>query len=417
MTAPAALPDGSVLTVLATCAAVGTIAEERTSLGAVLSAPIVAMGLAMALASLAILPLESLAYDLVWSQLMPLGVAMSLLGAPLDRAAIARSGSVLLAALVGAVGSVAGTALAYWTLGGLLGPHAWKVAACMCSSYVGGTLNFAATARALGLDATPGGQAALAAGMAADNLAMAAFLAFLAAVPAAPPTEATGPPRKNKNDDDAAASRSSSDPALNAPATVSTVGVSFAAALAVLEIGRIVSERLSLAGGALGVVGILAPLVAAFAAWRSRRTEEERWLYGRGASPAPFAGAGAVGGALMLTFFATLGACADPVAAMTTGAPTFAFIAAQLATHFCVVAVVARRLMRLPAWAALTASNACVGGPATAAAMASARGWGKAVQPAIVAGTLGYVVGTPAGCVVGNWLKNHLTPLTLPTLF
>ena len=129
---------------------------------------------------------------------MPLGVAMSLLGAPLDRAAIARSGSVLVAALVGAVGSVAGTALAYWTLGGLLGPHAWKVAACMCSSYVGGTLNFAATARALGLDATPGGQAALAAGMAADNLAMAAFLTFLAAVPAAPPTtEATGPPRKN----------------------------------------------------------------------------------------------------------------------------------------------------------------------------------------------------------------------------
>ena len=381
-------------------------------MGAVLSAPIVAMGLAMALASLSILPLESLAYDVVWSQLMPLGVAMSLLGAPLDRAAIARSGSVLVAALVGAVGSVAGTALAYWTLGGLLGPHAWKVAACMCSSYVGGTLNFAATARALGLDATPGGQAALAAGMAADNLAMAAFLAFLAAVPAAPPTtEATGPPRKNKNDDDAAAasagssSSSSSDPALNAPATVSTVGVSFAAALAVLEIGRIVSERLSLAGGALGVVGILAPLVAAFAAWRSRRTEEERWLYGRGASPAPFAGAGAVGGALMLTFFATLGACADPVAALTTGAPTFAFIAAQLATHFCVVAVVARRLMRLPAWAALTASNACVGGPATAAAMASARGWGGAVQPAIVAGTLGYVVGTPLGCAVGTALR------------
>ena len=82
------------------------------------------------------------------------------------------------------------------------------------------------------------------------------------------------------------------------------------------------------------------------AAWRSKRTEEERWLYGRGASPAPFAGAGAVGGALMLTFFATLGACADPVAALTTGAPTFAFIAAQLATHFSVVAVVARGALR-----------------------------------------------------------------------
>ena len=58
----------------------------------------------------------------------------------------------------------------------------------------------------------------------------------------------------------------------------------------------------------------------------------------------------------------------------------------------------------LPAWAALTASNACVGGPATAAAMASARGWTAAVQPAIVVGSIGYAVGTPIGCLVGQAL-------------
>ena len=54
----------------------------------------------------------------------------------------------------------------------------------------------------------------------------------------------------------------------------------------------------------------------------------------------------------------------------------------------------------------MTASNACVGGPATAAAMASARGWAAAVQPAIVVGTVGYAVGTPIGCLVGNALKS-----------
>ena len=48
---PAALPDASVLTVLATCAAAGKLAEEHTRLGAAVSAPLVAMGTAMVLAA------------------------------------------------------------------------------------------------------------------------------------------------------------------------------------------------------------------------------------------------------------------------------------------------------------------------------------------------------------------------------
>ena len=72
--------------------------------------------------------------------------------------------------------------------------------------------------------------------------------------------------------------------------------------------------------------------------------------------------------------------------------------------------------MRLPAWAALTASNDVRGRTSDRRrdGLRARVGGGAA---AIVAGTLGYVVGTPVGCVVGNWLKSHLTPLTLPTLF
>ena len=120
----------------------------------------------------------------------------------------------------------------------------------------------------------------------------------------------------------------------------------------------------------------------------------------------PFAGSDAVGGALMLVFFAALGASADPAVAVRAGGPALAFIAIQLATHLAFVSVVGKGAMKLPAWAVLTASNACVGGPATAAAMASARGWAAAVQPAIVVGTVGYAVGTPIGCLVGNALKS-----------
>ena len=106
----------------------------------------------------------------------------------------------------------------------------------------------------------------------------------------------------------------------------------------------------------------------------------------------------------MLVFFAALGASADPRVAIKAGGPACVFIAVQLATHLAFVAAVGVGAMRLPAWAVLTASNACVGGPATAAAMASARGWTAAVQPAIVVGSIGYAVGTPIGCLVGQAL-------------
>ena len=172
---------------MATCAAGAKLAEERTSLGASVSAPLLAMGAAMFFATVGILPPTSPAYDAVWSTIMPLAVVLSLLGADLTRAGARRAGVVLVAFAVAAVGSVLGAFVAHILVGHLLGPHAWKIAACLCASYVGGSLNYAATAQALGLSATPIGQAALAAGMAADNLAMAAFLAALTAYPADPP--------------------------------------------------------------------------------------------------------------------------------------------------------------------------------------------------------------------------------------
>ena len=97
--------------------------------------------------------------------------------------------------------------------------------------------------------------------------------------------------------------------------------------------------------------------------------------------------------------------------AFANGAPTFAFIALQLATHFAFVFLVAGKLLAkkkaldVPLWATLTASNACVGGPATAAAAAAARGWPAAVQPAVLAGTVGYVVGTPLAVAVAAALR------------
>jgi uncharacterized membrane protein len=52
----------------------------------------------------------------------------------------------------------------------------------------------------------------------------------------------------------------------------------------------------------------------------------------------------------------------------------------------------------------ILASNACIGGPTTAAAMAISKGWIKLVGPIMLVGTLGYVIGTYFGTFIGNFL-------------
>ena len=397
-------PD-AVLAILATCAAGAKLAEEKTKLGANISAPLLAMASAMLLATTGIIPSSSPALDLVWRALMPLAVALSLLGVNL-RDAARTSGPALAAFAVGAIGSIIGTVVAFALVGASLGPDAWRVAACLCASYVGGSLNYAATAQALGLSAAPGGQAALAAGMAADNLAMAVFLSALMVAKAEPPEtkkekafaswlETSAGDDGNAGGNEARVTNGSKE-----GTSARTVACALAAALVFLELGKILTRAFGLpAGTSLGVSSALIPAVA----WTVGKVTRSGVM---DAGSEPFAGSDAMGGALMLVFFAALGASADPAVAVRAGGPALAFIAIQLATHLAFVLVVGKGAMKLPAWAVLTASNACVGGPATAAAMASTRGWAAAVQPAIVVGTVGYAVGTPIGCLVGNVLKS-----------
>jgi len=131
------LDDASVLALLATCAACAKLAEEHTRWGRAASAPLVAMGMAMVLSLLGILPASvagSSMYDVVWTHLMPLGVTLSLLSTNL-RDVIEQSGAVLAAFGVGAVGSVLGTAVAYALVGPSLGPDAWKIAGRVPEAY------------------------------------------------------------------------------------------------------------------------------------------------------------------------------------------------------------------------------------------------------------------------------------------
>ena len=110
------------------------------------------------------------------------------------------------------------------------------------------------------------------------------------------------------------------------------------------------------------------------------------------------AGAQALAAFLMTLFFVTIGV-ASGGADLAAAPPLLALIAAQLTCHAAVVLVGARAL-RIPTDVACIASNAAVGGPGTAAAMASGRGWRHLLPTAVLLGSVGYAVGTGLGLAV-----------------
>ena len=83
------------------------------------------------------------------------------------------------------------------------------------------------------------------------------------------------------------------------------------------------------------------------------------------------------------------------------------FILVQLAVHVAFT-FAAGRFFKIPTAALLLASNANVGGPATAAAMAVGRSWPGMVQAALLTGSLGYAVGTSVGVGVGQFIAAYL---------
>ena len=75
------------------------------------------------------------------------------------------------------------------------------------------------------------------------------------------------------------------------------------------------------------------------------------------------------------------------------------FIGALLTVHTGIM-ILGARLLRLPRPLAIIASNAAVGGPGTAAAMAAAKGWTELLPIGVFLGSVGYAVGTGIGLAV-----------------
>ncbi|EFJ52788.1 hypothetical protein VOLCADRAFT_102761 [Volvox carteri f. nagariensis] len=324
-------------------------------------------------------------------------------------------GPVLAGFAVGAVGMVLGALAGCWLLREALGPLGSKLAACLCGSYVGGSVNFAALALALQVPA-----ASLPGAMAADNLLMAVFLGALMAVPVQKTALAVsgggaGAGSSAAGDVAMAAQVTGSvaaPPPPPPPVTAESLSLTLAAAAASCTAAHLLAEALDIIPLTLLLLAAVAASLATAAKWLRTAVMRGRGG-GSGKVAAPptgpvFAGAAQLGSCFMMLFFAVIGASAGSPSCLAGCGVLVPFLGLMVVVHWVVVLALGRWLLRLPLEALLLGSNACIGGPATAAvflflvAMAAAKGWTPLVQPAMLAGSLGYATGTAAGLAVAR---------------
>jgi len=353
---------------------------EKTKWGSKLSAVVISILGTFLLSNLYIIPTSAPAYDIVWSYLVPLAIPLLLFKANLKRI-IKEAGPTLLAFVFGGIGTIIGTVLAFYLIP--LGKHAWQLAAIFSSTYIGVSMNYVAAAEAVQLRSGD----ILAAGIAADNLVMAVYFLVLFALPSVKLLQKFYPNKRldlNNNEEN------SDDKLIEESNKLSLMDMAKALAIGfvVCAIGFALADLTGIKG--TGILIITALVVIAATVFPKQMGEIK--------------GADKIGTLLMQIFFAAIGASANIMVVLKFGPALFIFAALILTVHLFFL-LLAGYIFKLDLAELVIASNANMGGPTTAAAMAVARKWKSLVIPAILCGTLGYAIATFIGVALGYWLK------------
>lgn len=367
-------------------AAVSIYLEQKYRWAAKVSGAIIALLGALILANLGVIPTESPVYDAIWGYVAPLAVPIMLFKADL-RKIWKESGRTFGAFHVAALGTIVGSTVGLLLFGRLM-PQPLQIGAMVTGSYIGGTVNFVAMA-----DTFKAAENVINATIVADNLNMAFFFFVLLAIPNLlffkkhykHPYEDSVSAQSAEGENKAATYWGRKEISLLDIAKVFASGlvivavsVKLAALLSGLDVVN--QENFKLLKDILGnkyfVITTLTVLVVTLF---PKYFHEAR-------------GSQEIGTFLIYIFLVVIGTPAS-IKAIITESPVILLFCLTVVVINLIVTLTLGKLLGFSLEELLISSNATVGGPTTAAAMAISKGWNDLVLPAMLVGVWGYVIG------------------------
>lgn len=370
--------------------------EQKYDWASKVTGAIIALVGAMALSNFGIIPLESPVYDTVWGFVVPLAIPMLLFKADVNKI-WKESGRALIIYLLSSIGTLAGSMIAFMALHNQI-PELYKVAAMITGSYIGGGVNFVAMSESF---KAPGD--VVSATVVADNLLMALYFFVLISIPTIKffkkhfthPLEDAIEKNGSSGENKAAAYWGAKEISLKDIAF--SFGVSVVIVAVSMEIASFFSTAIptsngfsslfnSLLGNKYLIMTTLTMILAT-------------------AMPKFFTnikGAQEIGTFLIYIFFVVIGVPAS-IPMIIQNSPLLLVFCGIVVAINMLVSFSLGKIFKFDLEEIILASNANIGGPTTAAAMAIAKGWHELVVPYMLVGVLGYVIGSYAGIFMGNF--------------
>ena len=374
--------------VIVGAAALGIWSEHKKWLGQV-SGILVTMILMSVLSMSGVIPVASNpkikveVYDLIFSYFIPMSIPMMLMGSNITRI-IREGGKLLVAFLIGALGVILGSFLAFYIIN--LGDDSGNTAGVIAATLIGGSMNFIATGEILNFSTHP----LFSATIAVDNFAANAYILLMFAVPSMtflarffvkPKVENTQAIEKNLHDE-------------TYPITMERIAISVLIAAVIASVGGLISDIIQKVystrmSTSILIITVLAVLVANLFPKRLKKLEDTAF---------------SIGLWMMYVFLAAIGASTNLSDMLHVGPAVLAFYLIIMFFHF-IFLVSLSKLFKLDVYEVIISSAANIMGPSVAAPMAASLGQKKLITPAILVGILGYVIGTFIGVSIAMALN------------
>lgn len=372
------------------CVALAIYLEEKYLWAKKITATVLVMIFGMTLSNLKIIPMNATAWDIVWDYIVPLAIPLLLLQCDIRKIG-KDTGRLLIIFLFGSVGTFVGAILAFYLLKDYI-PELNKLSGIFTGTYIGGTVNFVALSMSVNVS-----EEMISIAMIADNLLMALYFFVLLAMPSI--NFFRNNYRHPFVDEVEKGETCKEEYKNNHEISIKHTALNIALAFVIVAFSKIIANVFSIVfQDSFSISSMLNAFLGNEYLWITTisiilATTLPHFI-------GEIKGANEIGTLFIYIFFFVIGAPAS-IILIIQKSPLLLLFAAIIVLVNMIFSLLFGKLFNFTLEEIILASNANIGGPTTATAMAVSKGWNRLIGPIIIIGTFGYVIGTYCGLIIG----------------